>query len=238
MSWHDTARGALAAKHGNDAVMTPDPPLYFDALQGSDDYEPLGIGGLTTLEMVYAFDPMPAGLTQDQARHILGVQGNLWTEYVPTSDHLFYMLLPRELALAEIAWTPRARRSWDGFSARAGGELLRLEAEGYRYRIPLVTFGIGADALGFPEQQMANKLSTAVTGDHATVSLSETAVDATIHYTLDGSLPTAASPAYAAPLRVPVTGGAPVTVTAIAVLAGGRASAPSFLNLVGETAKL
>jgi hexosaminidase len=232
MSWRGTDGGTAAAKRGNDVVMTPDGLVYLDAYQGNGDYEPLAIGGLTTLEMVYDFDPMPAGLQPEQARHILGAQANLWAEYVPTSEHLFYMLLPRELALSELCWTPRSLMNFNDFSTRIGPELRRLQAEGFDYRIPDVTFALDASGVEFPEQQaLENTVSVAVVGDFAIVTLRDIAPDAAIHYTLDGTVPTAASATAGGPIRVPLMGKAGVTIAARAVLPNGRAGAPSFLTI-------
>jgi hexosaminidase len=152
MAWRGPQHGVDAAKRGNDVVMSPDGLLYFDAAQGNEDLEPLSIGGLTTLEMVYDYDPMPPGLTTAQAAHILGAQGNLWAEYVPTADHLFYMLLPREIALSEVCWTSRSQMNWDDFTTRLDAELSRLENQGYHYRIPNVLFGIDSSGFEFREQ--------------------------------------------------------------------------------------
>lgn len=231
MSWRGTEGGITAAKRGNDVVMSPDGLVYFDAAQGNQDYEPLSIGGLTPLEMVYDYDPMPAGLTPEQARHILGAQGNTWAEYIPKSDHLLYMLLPRELALAELCWTPRELMNFADFGARLGPQLARLDREGIRYRIPDVTFRIAGAAVEFPEQQPTkNRTSVRLSGD-AIVELSELAPGTAIHYTLDGSVPTASSPLYSGPLPVPGSAAQTVTIAAVAVLPSGRMSAPAFLAI-------
>ena len=232
MAWEGVGRGVQAIKRGNDVVMSPDGLLYLDAAQGNQDYEPLSIGGLLALQMVYEYNPMPPGLSDAQARHVLGAQGNVWAEYIPTADHLFYMLLPRELAVAELAWTPRALMNWDDFSTRLGGELARLDADGYHYRIPDVVFRLDSAGVEFPEQQpVQNELHAFVSGSQARVTLREIAPGATIHYTLDGSTPTAASPTYTAPLSVTLLERQTTTVAAIAVLTSGRASAPSFLKI-------
>ena len=236
MAWQSVNRGVLAAKRGNDVVTTPDGLLYFDAAQGNEDYEPLSIGGLLTLQMVYEFDPMPPGLTPDQARHVLGAQGNVWAEYIPTSSHLFYMLLPRELALAELCWTPRAQMSWDDFRYRVDGELARLGQEGVNFRIPDVTFTLNAAGVEYPEQQpVHNEVDVALPADSvATVDLHELMSSAQVHYTTDGSLPTNSSPLYAAPLNIAVRP-AQIAITAIAILPDGRVSAPSFLRISRRT---
>ncbi|HKW44752.1 MAG TPA: family 20 glycosylhydrolase [Candidatus Eremiobacteraceae bacterium] len=237
MAWQSAQRGVLAVKRGNDAIMTPDGQLYLDAAQGNQDYEPLSIGGLLTTKMVYDYDPLPPGLSPAQTGHILGAQANLWAEYVPSSDHLFYMLLPRELALAELCWTPRTRMNWYDFTQRMGPELARLEAGGYHYRIPDVTFTLIADSVEFPEQQpVENEVDVAVNGV-ATVSLNEIAPGATIHYTLDGSPPSATAAVYAKPLQLQVPSGQTIVVGAIAVLADGRVGPPAFTHISNRGAQ-
>jgi len=140
MAWTDREAGVAAARHGNDVVMTPGPPLYFDAYQSHEDGEPEAIGGLTTLHDVYDFDPS-AGF-DDPATHqrLLGAQANLWTEYIPTREHLWYMAYPRALALSELCWTPRSRMSWSDFERRLGPALTRLEPLGVTFRVPPVIF--------------------------------------------------------------------------------------------------
>jgi hexosaminidase len=232
MAWHGTDVGAAAARRGNDVVMTPDGTLYLDAYQGNPDFEPLAIGGLTTPEMIYRYDPMPPGLSRRQQTHVLGAQANLWTEYVPTTSHLFYMLLPRELALAELCWTPRRLMRWPDFARRLGPQLQRLERDGTDFRLPLVTFELDGRGVAFGEQQVvANTITLAVSGPTATVRVRELAPGATIHVTTDGSLPSARSPIYSAPLDLPMPVGQTVWVAAVAVLPDGRTSAPSFLAL-------
>ena len=229
MAWHGVDAGLSAIRRGHDVVMTPDPPLYFDAYQGNPRYEPLAIGGLTTLQMVYAFDPMPPGLTRAERRHVLGAQGNLWTEYVPTPAQLDYMLLPRALALAEVCWTPRARMRWGDFEVRVGAELARLDARHVRYRVPNVTFAFAGDVSLAEQQTTPNAIEATTSRPRPLVALADLAPHATIRYTLDGTLPTAASRAYAGPLRVRMNA-AGATLAAVAIVAG-RTSAPSFLHL-------
>ncbi len=115
MSWRGVGGGAVAAMRGNDVIMSPDPTLYFDHSQGDPAYEPLNIGGLTTLADVYDYDPGIDALPPAQAKHVLGAQGNLWTEYIPTPQLAEYELLPRMLALAELVWTPVEKKDWDSF---------------------------------------------------------------------------------------------------------------------------
>src|SRR5207253_2641184 len=88
------------------------------------------------LDRVYAFEPVPATLTPDEARHVIGAQGNLWTEYIATPRYAEYMLFPRLFALAEVAWSPPPARDWNGFLARLPAQLARLDAMGVEYRVP------------------------------------------------------------------------------------------------------
>jgi hexosaminidase len=229
-----------AANTGTDVIINPDGPLYFDADQGNQDYEPLSIGGLTTLQMVYDFDPMPKGLDPVAASHIIGAQGDVWAEYIPTTDHLFYMLLPRELALSELCWTPRSEMDFDDFTERMGPQLERLEDEGFHYRIPDVIFAVESGAVRFTEQQnVQNETDVTVGALQTIVSMSDIAPGAKIHYTLDGSMPTLNSPVFNQTSDFPTQSGVPlqlerrkaIVVSAIAVLPDGRMSAPSFLHL-------
>jgi hexosaminidase len=136
MSWRGTAGGIAAARQGHDVVMSPTSHLYFDYYQGDPRSEPRAIGGFLPLERVYSFEPVPPELSAEEARHILGAQGNVWTEYIPTASHVEYMALPRMLALAEVVWSPASARSWPSFSARLPAELARLDALGVNYRRP------------------------------------------------------------------------------------------------------
>ncbi len=105
MSWRGIDGGIAAAKEGHDAIMTPGSHCYFDHYQGDRETEPLAIGGFTSLEKVYSYNPIPDSLTATEAKHILGVQGNVWTEYMETPEYVEYMILPRIAALAEVTWT-------------------------------------------------------------------------------------------------------------------------------------
>ncbi|HEX7051934.1 MAG TPA: beta-N-acetylhexosaminidase [Longimicrobiales bacterium] len=136
MSWRGMEGGIEAARQGHDVVMTPTSHLYFDYYQGDPAEEPLAIGGYTPLDKVYAFEPVPPGLTPAEAAHILGAQGNVWTEYMKTPEQVEYMVFPRLLALAEVVWSPREAREWDGFMRRLTAHLERLRCLGVNYREP------------------------------------------------------------------------------------------------------
>jgi hexosaminidase len=115
MSWRGTQGGITAAKAGNDVIMTPGSFCYFDHFQSNPETEPLTIGGFLPLKMVYGFEPIPAELSVTEAKHILGAQANMWTEYRPTTESVEYMVYPRLSALAEVVWSDKANRNWDRF---------------------------------------------------------------------------------------------------------------------------
>lgn len=110
MSWRGEQGGITAAKAGHDVVMTPGEFCYLDAYQDAPVSQPEAIGGYLTLEKVYSYNPVPAELSSEQRRFIKGVQANVWTEYIPTAEHAEYMIYPRLLALAEVAWTEPERK--------------------------------------------------------------------------------------------------------------------------------
>ena len=136
MSWRGMDGGIEAARQGHDVIMTPTSHVYFDYYQADPSGEPLAIGGLTPIEKVYSFEPVPSALDERQARHVLGAQANLWTEYVKTPERVEYMVFPRALALAEVVWSPRRARDWKSFRSRLEGHLRRLDALGVSYRPP------------------------------------------------------------------------------------------------------
>ena len=135
MSWRGIEGGIAAVRAGHDAVMAPGQYTYFDHYQSRDTVnEPLAIGGFLPLDSVYGYDPVPAALTPDEARHILGAQGQVWTEYLPDPKHVEYMAFPRLAALAEGVWTPRDRKDYGDFSARLPTHLERLAILDVNYR--------------------------------------------------------------------------------------------------------
>lgn len=137
MSWRGVQGGIAAARAGHDVVMAPTTHTYFDYYQTQNrDAEPLQIGGFLPLDTVYAFDPIPAGLEPQYARHILGTQGQLWTEYMPNPRQVEFMAFPRMTALSEVAWTPRARKDFADFRRRLDVHLRRLDALQVNYRRP------------------------------------------------------------------------------------------------------
>ncbi len=198
MSWQGEAGGVAAARAGHDVVMAPSPLMYFDHIQSDLHDEPPGRPDVVSLRDVYAYEPVPHGLDTAQARHVLGAQANLWTEYMDTSQRVEHAAFPRVAALAEALWSPLARRDWQSF-------LSRLPEQFARYRELRVAF---ADSAFVPDIH-------AVTGtkpNTARVTLSNQANFGEIHYTLNGSAPTPDSPRYAQPLTLPLPTKLRVTV--------------------------
>ncbi len=126
MSWRGTEGGIAAARSGHYAVMSPGSHCYFDHYQGDPANEPLAFGGYTPLQKVYGYEPVPVELKPEEAKYILGAQGNLWTEYILTPEHMEYMAVPRMLALAEVLWTPKEKRDEADFIRRLENEFPRL----------------------------------------------------------------------------------------------------------------
>ena len=131
MSWRGEEGGIAAVTSGHHAIMTPGAYCYLDSYQDAPYSQPEAIGGYLSLKKVYAYDPVPASLTAEQAKLVYGVQGNLWVEYIPTPEHVEYMIYPRILALAEVAWSAPERKSWSDFHTRALSAVADLQKKGY-----------------------------------------------------------------------------------------------------------
>ena len=131
MSWRGEEGGIAAVTSGHHAIMTPGAYCYLDSYQDAPYSQPEAIGGYLPLKKVYAYDPVPASLTAEQAKLVYGVQGNLWVEYIPTPEHVEYMIYPRMLALAEVAWSAPERKSWPDFHTRALSAVADLQNKGY-----------------------------------------------------------------------------------------------------------
>ncbi|MDP4185305.1 MAG: family 20 glycosylhydrolase [Bacteroidota bacterium] len=192
MSWRGYEGGVDAVRQGHDVVMTPTSYCYFDYYQGTQDQEPLAIGGYLPLRKVYDFNPVPKELNAEQAKHILGGQANLWTEYVPVNSHLEYMTLPRLAAMAEALWTPEGRKDWKSFANRMENVYPRYQALGLNYSKS--AFNISLQAKFDPATKKLN------------VSMKSETGDASIFYTLDGKKPGPSSKAYTQPVEIKGTG--------------------------------
>jgi hexosaminidase len=181
MSWRGIEGGVEAVKQNHDAIMTPGSHCYLDAYQSDPSSEPLAIGGFLPIEKVYSYDPTPKGLTPEQAKHILGVQGNLWTEYISTTTHAEYMVFPRASALAEVGWTPTASKDYKDFSTRLKTHFERLKYLAVNYSNSY--YDISASSSINAKSQVAVKLQSA---DSQSV----------IKCTIDGTEPQASSLTY------------------------------------------
>ena len=186
MSWRGTEGGITAAQQDHDVIMTPGSHCYFDTYQANPESEPLAIGGLITLENTYSYEPTPNVLNAQQAKHILGAQGNVWTEYMRTTDQVEYMVFPRAIALAEVLWSPKNRRNYDNFVSRLQTHFLRLDRLDVNYSKRLYDVDI------------------AVKSDNSTPSviLSSSVKNTEIRYTTDGSQPNIRSLAYTQPIEI------------------------------------
>ena len=131
MSWRGVEGGLKAIEGGHRAIMTPGGYCYFDSYQDAPHTQPEAIGGYLPLKKVYSYDPIPETFTPEQAALMYGVQANLWAEYIPTPEHLEYMIYPRILALAEVAWSPVANKNYEDFHGRALKAVDELRSKGY-----------------------------------------------------------------------------------------------------------
>ncbi|HWI23868.1 MAG TPA: family 20 glycosylhydrolase [Lysobacter sp.] len=192
MSWRGTAGAIEAARQGHDVVLSPGVPVYLDQKQSDAADEGPGQPALNTLRVVYDFEPVPPELTETEAKHVLGGQGNLWSEYMRTFETVQHAAFPRAAALAEALWSPKTARDWNSFLARMGPQLQRYRSLG----------------LDVADSAFAVRIALAPAADasHLLATLSTQAEFGTIRYTLDGSEPGPQSPAYTTPLRLPLGG--------------------------------
>ena len=183
MSWRGEQGGIQSARMGHDVIMTPSQYLYLDYYQADPKTQPYAIGGYTPIKTVYNYDPIPVdSLTKEEAAHIMGVQANTWTEYIPDEKHLEYMMFPRALAVAEIGWTPQEERSWEDFKPRMNAHLSLLHQK-----------GINAFMLS---DDVEATMSVDTLRQEIYVSLDAEKYPVEIRYTTDGTMPTQSSPIY------------------------------------------
>nr|WP_283254805.1 family 20 glycosylhydrolase [Luteimonas galliterrae] len=191
MSWRGTQGGIDAVKRGHDVVMSPSSDLYLDYLQTDSADEPPGRPATITLQEVYAYEPVPAALSGDEKKHVLGVQANVWTEHMRTFARMQHAIFPRIAALSETAWSPASRKDYQDFLARLPAQLQRYRALGIDYAQTPFRVDIAADA--------------GKRGSEAQVTLANP-LGYGIRYTTDGSEPTATSSEYGAPFALPMPG--------------------------------
>lgn len=182
MSWRGEKGGIEAANSGHDVIMTPGSHLYFDAYQTNPIGQPEAIGGYLPLPKVYAYQPRSKEINSDKQKHVLGVQANLWTEYMPTTNQVEYMAFPRALALSEVAWTPEQNKNWNDFQLRLQKHYLLLQRLNVNYYAPSNELSI-LSKFNIAEQK-------------AVVNISSEQFKPEIRYTVDGSNPVAGSALY------------------------------------------
>lgn len=210
MSWRGEAGGIAAARQSHNVIMTPSSGgLYLDHAQSRSD-EPLGIGGYSPLSATYSYNPTPAVLTPNQQKFIMGVQANLWTEYIPTESKVEYMLYPRLLALSEVAWTPLANKNFKDFSeVRLPVQLAYLDKNNYNYRVPL-TINTAKD--------------TVIFGSSLNVTLKSPVAGAKVYYTIDGYTPRETDIEYNKPMTYDVPQGQYRELKTIVITPTGKRS--------------
>jgi len=211
MSWRGEKGAVDAANQNHDVVLTPAPTLYFDSLQSDRGDEPPGRLSIQTLADVYKYEPMPAGIDPEKAKHVLGAQANAWSEYIVTPYQLQHLLFPRAAALAEITWSGKDKRDFSSF-------LTRLDPQIQRWRRSGMEVADSAFAVGY---RLEGTRGEALRANRVRLALATQASYGTIRYTLDGAAPSAKSPAYKAPLDLKPG----VTVRAVAFDAAGNAIA-------------
>lgn len=188
MSWRGMDGGIEAARLKHPVIMTPNNYVYLDYYPTMDTKdEPLAIGGYNPLEKVYSLEPVPAALNEEERAYIIGAQGNLWTEYIVSNEHLEYMLLPRLAALSEVQWTQPENKNWERFLGSLDHILAIYNVMGVNY--------------GKHIYEIAAKYGVTSSDGTVEVTLS-TMGDAPIYYTLDGTEPTEKSTRYTAPLKI------------------------------------
>lgn len=219
MSWRGTEGGLKAASEGHNVVMSPSSELYFDYLQTDSPDEPPGRPATIPLRRVYEFEPVPRQLAVDKRQHIIGVQGNAWTEHLRTYDRLQHALFPRMAALAETAWTPARMRDYDNFLKRLPEQLRRYQALGIRFAT--TPFEVGKSV----SEQDDGKVQ---------VALSNPLGYPDIRYTTDGSAPTASSSAYTNPLLLAL----PTRLQAAVFFDGQPLVTPSHWKLDRESLRV
>lgn len=223
MSWRGVKGGIAAAKQNHDVIMTPSTEgLYLDHVQGRSDQEPLSIGGDARIDKIYNYDPVPSNLTAAQQKFIKGVQANLWTEYITTTNHVEYMILPRIMALSEIAWTVLPNKSYTNFTeSRLPVHLAIIDKTKTMYRVP-APIGTKDTTINVTKSYKFN-WKPSVQGS-------------TIYYTIDGKTPTELSKIYNGDLEVNVPAGEKRQVKSIVITPSKKRSVITTTWLVNRPA--
>jgi hexosaminidase len=199
MSWRGEKGGIQAAMENHDVIMTPGGETYFDAYQNIPSTQPEAIGGYLPMKRVYNYEPVPSSLPKEKQKYIKGTQAQLWSEYIPTSNHVEYMTYPRAIALSEVAWTPKENKNFDGFLQRLQSHYLLLQKLNVNYYHPSTL----VEVFSKPDLTMQKNQ----------INFTSEIYKANIRYTLDGSTPNMNAEKYEAPFYV----GGEVTIKAAVV---------------------
>jgi hexosaminidase len=184
MSWRGEKGGVDAANMGHDVIMTPGGWLYLDHYQGDQNVEPVAIGGYTTLEKTYSYEPVPEGLDKNKTHHILGAQANVWTEYLYSPEQTEYMTYPRIIALAEVTWSPKEQKDYKDFERRIANQLVRLDGHKVNYHIPIPEQPkLSADFVAFVDSAVVELKTTRPIKILYTTSMEEPTVNNSKEYT-------------------------------------------------------
>ena len=191
MSWRGIEGGIAAAKQKHDVIMTPGEYCYLDKYQSRSPNEPLAIGGFLPVSKVYSYEPIPAGLSSEEAKYIKGAQGNVWTEYITNTDYLEYMVYPRAAALSEVLWSPKEKRNYDDFVNRLKVHVARLDLKKVNYakHVFEVTGKIAGSDKGGVQVALDSKLE-----------------GGKIFFTTDSTAPTPQSTPYTQPVQITQSG--------------------------------
>jgi hexosaminidase len=213
MSWRGTKGAVEAAQRGHDVVLAPSPDLYMDYLESDSDNEPPGRPVIVRLEDVYAFEPLPKGLADPAAHHVLGAQVNAWTEHMRTPERVQHQLFPRAAAIAEVTWSPRASRDFGAFVQRLAPQFRRYQA-----------LGLGYSDSAFEVRAAADYDATVT---HATVTLANQVKRGEIRYTLDATPPGLLATHYDGPFELAL----PARLRATTFVDGVAMSTPRILPI-------
>lgn len=221
MSWQGISGGIAAAKQKHNVIMSPSTNgVYLDHVQGRSDQEPLSIGGDGRIAKIYAYNPTPSALSETEKPFILGVQANMWTEYMPTSAKVEFSLLPRLFALSEIAWTDLSRKDFKDFNQiRVPQHLGLIDKTSTLYRVP--------EAIGAKDTSIN-------VNDAYTFEFQPSVKEAKVFYTIDGKNPDETTAQYIQPFKVNVAKGESREVKSMVITPSGKRSVITTTWLVNR----
>lgn len=214
MSWRGEKGGIEAVNMHHQVVMAPNNFMYLDYYQGKPEEEPFNIGGNLPLAKVYNYEPLSEKIDPANRKYVVGVQGNLWMEFIHSYSKLEYMAFPRLLAVAEIGWSGKEKKDFADFSARISHDLNKLDRRGVNFRIPDV-------AVTDEKDEHGNHL----------LHLHCPVADGSIYYTLDGKDPLQYGTLYSSPLKINLAGMDSLKLLYIVRTKQGRVSGTRLLSL-------